>query len=287
MEIVILVLTIVLTWYFVSKKYKVKIRENEKVNLETLRLNKEIRFENEELERKSQLLSQEYKELVNKYDYTNTQHQALLTQHNNILNQYNTLTSQLGSAQAKHIEYQKTEKQYKDNISRLKSINDAAIDAAKRAEELRVQQDFYKIQLSNEDIEEITKMREIESFLRNKEPLNKIIWKCYYEKPTTDLIGRVIGTGVVSGIYKITEISTGKCYVGQSVNIAERWKQHIKRGVGAETPTQNKLYPAMREIGPENFTFEIIEKCNKASLDEREDYWQDYFQAKEFGFSIK
>jgi hypothetical protein len=36
----------------------------------------------------------------------------------------------------------------------------------------------------------------------------------------------------------------------------------------------------MREIGPENFTFEIIEKCNKASLDEREDYWQDYFQAK-------
>jgi uncharacterized membrane protein len=53
MEIVILALTVVLTWYFVSRKYKVKIKENEKVNLETLRLNKEIRFEHEELERKS------------------------------------------------------------------------------------------------------------------------------------------------------------------------------------------------------------------------------------------
>jgi hypothetical protein len=50
--------------------------------------------------------------------------------------------------------------------------------------------------------------------LRDKEPLNKVIWKCYYEKPTTDLIGRVIGTGVKTGIYKITEIETGKCYVG-------------------------------------------------------------------------
>jgi hypothetical protein len=29
--------------------------------------------------------------------------------------------------------------------------------------------------------------------LRNKEALNKVIWKVFYEKPTTDLIGRVIG----------------------------------------------------------------------------------------------
>jgi hypothetical protein len=99
--------------------------------------------------------------------------------------------------------------------------------------------------------------------LRDKEPLNKIIWKCYYEKPTTDLIGRVIGLGISTGIYKITEIASGKCYVGQSVNIAERFKQHIKRGLGAETPTKNKLYPAMQAIGIENFTFELIEECSR------------------------
>jgi hypothetical protein len=43
----------------------------------------------------------------------------------------------------------------------------------------------------------------------------------------------------------------------------------------------------MREAGPENFTFEIIEECDRSLLDTCEDYWQEYFHAKEFGFSIK
>jgi hypothetical protein len=137
------------------------------------------------------------------------------------------------------------------------------------------------------DIEEIKKLKSIIPYLRDSEPLNKVIWKVYYEKPYTDLIGRVVGSKVKSGIYKITNQENQMCYVGQAVNIADRWKQHIKRGLGAETPTKNKLYPAMAEFGVENFTFEIIEECDKAQLNDREDYWQEYFKAKEFGYSIK
>jgi len=77
------------------------------------------------------------------------------------------------------------------------------------------------------------------------------------------------------------------CYVGQAVNIADRWKQHIKRGIGADPPTRNKLYPAMLASGVENFTFEIVEECNREKLNDREQYWQEYFGAKEFGYSIK
>ena len=101
------------------------------------------------------------------------------------------------------------------------------------------------------------------------------------------MIGRVIGSGVHTGIYKITDLESGRCYVGQAANIADRWKQHIKRGVGAEAPTRNKLYPAMEEFGVENFSFEVVEECDRSQLDEREDYWQEYFKAKEFGYSIK
>ena len=173
------------------------------------------------------------------------------------------------------------------NVAVLRATNDAAVEAAKRAEEMKDNLAFYRIQLSAADIKEIELLRSVEPYLRDKEPLNKVIWKCYYEKPTTDMIGRVVGSGVKTGIYKLTEIETGKCYVGQAANIADRWKQHIKRGVGAETPTRNKLYPAMIAAGPENFTFEIIEICDRAALDAREDYWQDYFKAKEFGYSIK
>ena len=169
----------------------------------------------------------------------------------------------------------------------LKATVDAAADAAKRAVEMATQVDFYKIQISQSDKEEIRLLREITPQLRDQEPLCKVIWKVYYEKPTTDLIGRVIGQGVHIGIYKITDQTTGRCYVGQAVNIADRWKQHIKRGLGAETATRNKLYPAMMSIGVENFTFEIVEECDRDKLDEREDFWQDYFHAKDFGYSIK
>jgi hypothetical protein len=43
----------------------------------------------------------------------------------------------------------------------------------------------------------------------------------------------------------------------------------------------------MIAFGVENFSFEIIEECPREKLDEREDYWQEYFKAKEFGYSIK
>lgn len=178
-------------------------------------------------------------------------------------------------------------KQLEGNVALMRATNDAAVAAAKRAEELKDQQDYYRIQLSAADLHEIELLRQVEPYLRDKEPLNKVIWKCYYEKPTTDMIGRVIGSGIHTGIYKITEISSGKCYVGQAANLSDRWKQHIKRGVGADAPTRNKLYPAMIAAGPENFTFEVVEECDRSLLDEREDYWQDYFRAKEFGYSIK
>lgn len=168
-----------------------------------------------------------------------------------------------------------------------KAKQNAIVEANKRAEEVKQKGQFYKLNLSEIDIEEIKKLRSIIPYLRSAEPINKVIWKVYYEKSYTDLIGRVIGQGIHSGIYKITNIENQKCYIGQAVNIADRWKQHIKRGVGAEAPTRNKLYPAMYELGPEQFTFEILEECDKSLLDSREDYWQEFYQAKEFGYSIK
>ena len=169
----------------------------------------------------------------------------------------------------------------------LRNAIGVAVAAAKREEEKRQEKNFYRLVLPDSDLNEIQQLRAVAPFLRDKEALNKVIWKVYYEKPYTDLIGRVVGSGVHTGIYKITNLQNQMCYVGQAVNIADRWKQHIKRGIGADTPTRNKLYPAMMSVGVENFSFEIVEECDRALLDQREDYWQDYFKAKEFGYSIK
>lgn len=183
---------------------------------------------------------------------------------------------------------------YKEELNALEgviadkqSIVAAAVEANKRAAEMENKINFYRLVLDEEDLKEIEKLREVLPYLRDSEPLNKVIWKVYYEKPYTDMIGRVVGSGVHTGIYKITNIENNMCYVGQAANIVERWRQHIKRGIGAEEPTRNKLYPAMLASGVENFTFEIIEECDRELLNSREDYWQEYFKAKEYGYSIK
>ncbi|MEE0995343.1 MAG: GIY-YIG nuclease family protein [Prevotella sp.] len=193
------------------------------------------------------------------------------------------MTSFQESIQSKRLELSEVE----SVLANMQSLTNAAVEANKRAQEMAEKANFYRLVLSEEDLREIERLREVTPYLRDSEPLNKVIWKVYYENPYTDMIGRVVGKGVHTGIYKITNLENGMCYIGQAANIADRWKQHIKRGIGAETPTRNKLYPAMLAIGVENFTFEIVEECDRTKLNEREDYWQDYFKAKEFGYSIK
>lgn len=226
---------------------------------------------NEKMSQAAETMSHKYREMEESFkkDYLNTLEECA-----------SSFQQQIADKQA---ELAEVDAQLVDLTSKLTS----AVEAAKRAEELRIKQDFYRLQLSQVDIDEIARLREVTPYLRDSEPLNKVIWKVYYEKPYTDLIGRVVGTGVHTGIYKITNIENQMCYIGQAANIAERWKQHIKRGIGAETPTRNKLYPAMLELGVENFTFEIVEEVERSKLNDREDYWQEYFHAKDFGYSIK
>ena len=172
-------------------------------------------------------------------------------------------------------------------IAQLKKTAQAAIEVAKMREADAAQKDFYRLQIDELALEDIQELKEVMKKLNQPEVLGKLIWKVYYEKAYTDLCGRLF-TKPVMGIYMITNLKNEMCYVGQAVNIQERWRQHIKRAIGAETPTQNKLYPAMAKFGAENFTFQVIEEITDRNLlDEREDYWQDFYKAKEFGYSIK
>lgn len=189
--------------------------------------------------------------------------------------------------EAKSLELKSEIDIYIADLNQIRHKRAAAIEDAKRQEEMKTQSEFYKLQISTEDLDDICELKQVEKRLSKKEVLNKLIYKVYFEKPYTDLIGRVVGKEVKTGIYKITNTLNQKVYIGQAVNIAERWKQHIKRALGAEPLTQNKLYPAMQKDGVWNFTFEIVEICEKSQLNEREQYWQKFFGAKEYGYSIK
>ncbi|MEV4610667.1 GIY-YIG nuclease family protein [Neorhizobium sp. LMR1-1-1.1] len=79
--------------------------------------------------------------------------------------------------------------------------------------------------------------------------------------------------GAPGYIYKITDVTTGKVYVGLTVNRPDiRWGQHLlmaARGGGS------LLHQAIRAEGPQNFTIETLEvvEGGEGKLAEREIVW--------------
>lgn len=85
------------------------------------------------------------------------------------------------------------------------------------------------------------------------------------------------------GIYKIQNLINGKLYIGQSVDIEQRWKEHISAAKGDYY--HYTLYKAMRKYGIENFSFSIIEECNRDELSEKEKYWIKFYNSYEEGYN--
>ena len=76
------------------------------------------------------------------------------------------------------------------------------------------------------------------------------------------------------GIYKITSPS-GRVYIGQSMNIERRFRGY-KTLINCKG--QTKLYRSFLKYGSINHTYEIIELCELSMLNERERFWQEYFE---------
>lgn len=68
------------------------------------------------------------------------------------------------------------------------------------------------------------------------------------------------------GIYKITNIVNGKMYIGQSVDIDRRWKEHVYDSKNGSSI----IYRAMRKYGVDNFKFDIVQECEASELDDLE-----------------
>lgn len=76
------------------------------------------------------------------------------------------------------------------------------------------------------------------------------------------------------GIYKITNLLNEKAYIGQSNDIARRFKEHKTKSATAGSAVR----PAILKYGEENFSFEVIEECGLEELDKREEYWIKYYE---------
>lgn len=171
-----------------------------------------------------------------------------------------------------------------ETLDKYRSKADAAIEAARREEEKRLNEMKYRINISEEDLIEVNRLREIIPYFRNPRVLNKGIWEAYFRQPTSELVNRIIGTGVHTGIYRLVDLKNQKAYIGQAADLTKRLQQHIKCALGIDTPS-NVLYKTMIADGVENFTFEVLEECSRSELNEKEAYWINFYKTYDYGLN--
>ena len=172
-----------------------------------------------------------------------------------------------------------------DKLAQLQAKQLAYIQAQQRQEEINSNQDYYRLTLDEIDINDITLLRELQPRFTKKESIDKLIWEVYY-KPAYDILMTHLFPKSVKycGIYKITDLTTGKSYIGQSVDIKERFRQHIKSALTYGKVT-NKLYQTMQRSGIYNFIFEVLEEVPRDKLNEREIYWIEFYKTKDLGLN--
>lgn len=83
------------------------------------------------------------------------------------------------------------------------------------------------------------------------------------------------------GIYKITNKINGHSYIGQSIDIKRRWRDHKSKWVNQNYPLQK----AFKKYGMKNFSFEVLEECNVKELDEKEIYYINKFDTYNNGYN--
>lgn len=113
--------------------------------------------------------------------------------------------------------------------------------------------------------------------------LAKIEWSNVWLPQIQQLCSRE-GLDGRAGIYKLTSRADERiCYIGQAVNLKDRWYTHIKKMVGVEAKGTERLY----EYRPDELTWEVVEFKEKGSLDDDEKYWIDYYKCREIGLNKK
>ena len=178
--------------------------------------------------------------------------------------------------QAKQRSYNNELYYLKRELEDFRSRRDAVNEAIRRERELIEKEDFYKIQLTQNDIEDIKILDSMKNRLSHKEVLPKVIWESIARRPVSEMIKRVVGQKV-GGIYKITYIPTGEAYIGRTVNFKDRWQAHIQTALGMEKAASSTLHTHMARNGIWNYSFEILEEVPKDKQSEREKFYIDLY----------
>lgn len=291
------IIVLIIGFYCLNKAHNIKIEKDEEMN-------KQLE-EKKKIQKEIFILSSRRIKLLEEIEKEKQKNEEIYEKEKNKISEqlelYKKNTSYASEQYCYCLEkrYEEIEKHYDEKISKLESekqkidvelkkLKDslsAGVQAQLREREKNESLDFYKLKVNKNDLDDIQALNQIKTVLHQPVILSKLIWTTYFQKQTTEMCNRILGTNAICGIYKITNLNTQQCYIGQSVNIQDRWKQHVKCGLGIDASATNKLYKAMQEDGVWSFTFELLEKCPREQLNEKEKFWIDIYQSNTLGYN--
>jgi group I intron endonuclease len=89
----------------------------------------------------------------------------------------------------------------------------------------------------------------------------------------------------VVGVYSITNTVNGKRYIGSSVNIHKRWKNHLWQ-LNHNSHHSPSLQNSWKKRGGNAFKFEILLECDKMSRLAHEQELMDKYDSVRHGYNI-
>lgn len=144
---------------------------------------------------------------------------------------------------------------------------------------------FYTIQVPDEYKEDINFLvTTVSQKVQHPDVINKLVWM-EYVKPYIEQTFKRVKIEDKPGIYKITNIDTGKCYIGKSTNLKKRITDHFKSSIGIKTIADQAVHHEIWKTGFWNWMIEPIIYCDKDQLNELEKYYISFFKSNEFGYN--
>ena len=174
-------------------------------------------------------------------------------------------------------------------INEYKAQRDAINQEILRSRALNEKQDFYRIQLKEEDKEDINYLISIVARFNNKETIYKLIWTEYLQKPFKLMLNRVLGgKDPKNVIYMIKNLNTQEIYIGKTKgDVSKRWTEHIKTSLNIGTISRSNIHKALFNHWDE-YSFSIVEEVkNEDKLSERERYYINFYESNIYGYNIK
>lgn len=188
-----------------------------------------------------------------------------------------------------------SETKWREAIEQIAQYNKSIAEAKERFESIertlaQYEKDkqaklFYTIQLPDEykdDIEFL--LTTVSAKVNHPDIISKLVW-AEYVKPNLDDTFKRIEIKAEPGIYKITNIDTGKCYIGKSTNVKTRIADHFKSSIGFRSIADQAVHHAILKEGFWNWAIEVITYCDKERLNELEKYYIDFFKAQQHGYN--